>query len=95
MEYVENEIKKLKSELKKYQDRKIKFKKVLATLKVGDEIYEEQPRFIDYDYHPQIIKKIDKKNLKVLTYEKSIKVEKWRNNFHLFNEKTQKFEYHG
>lgn len=70
-----------------------KFKQLLTTLKIGDIIYEEQSRFIDYDYHPQTIRKIDIDNCKILTYEESINVEKWIESFHIYNKETWKFEF--
>ena len=73
---------------------KNKLKSVIKKLKVGDIVYEEQPRWIDYDYHPQIIEKIDLKNCKLFVYEKSINVRKWVETFNLYNETNKKFEYY-
>lgn len=57
-------------------------------------VYESQIRFLDCDYHPQIIKEIDIDNCKILIYEESIKVKKWRSCFHLYNDLTGEFVFY-
>jgi hypothetical protein len=93
MNYKE-EILETENKLNNLKNNRDKFQQLLKTLKVGDVVYEEQARFLDYDYHPQIIKEIDIDNCKVLTYEESIKAEKWVTCFHLYNKETRKFDFH-
>ena len=39
--------------------------KILKLLKEGLEIYDKQPRYLDYDYHPQKITNIGKTTIHV------------------------------
>ena len=93
MKYTE-EILETQNKLNNLKNQKDKFQQLLKTLKVGDTVYEEQPRFLDCDYHPQIIREIDVDNCKLMTYEESIKVEKWVTCFHLYNEEARKFDFY-
>lgn len=89
------EIIKTENKLNNLKNDKEEFQQILGTLKIGDTVYEEQARFLDCDYHPQIIKEIDIDNCRVLTYEVSIRSEKWVTCFHLYNDSTDKFDFYG
>lgn len=85
-------IKELQEKLEKTQKKFDKFKKALSKLKVGDTVYEHG---MWDDYHPQIVKKIDLENGKLLTHEKSINVTKWTSSFYLLDKKKEQFIYFG
>lgn len=50
-------------------------------LKVGDKVYEEGSQWIENEYYPQKVKKIDLKNSRIKVFEKSTKKKKWVNHF--------------
>jgi len=51
---------------------KIQFQLYLNTLNIGDTVYDQQPRYIEYNYHPQVIKQIDIENCELLVTENGI-----------------------
>lgn len=83
-----------KNELSELENKKLVFQNILKELKIGDKVYEQQCRYLDYDYHPQIIKEIDIDNCRVLVYEESINVEKWITSFHLYDENFKNYIYY-
>lgn len=89
------EINDLNHKINDLKNKKHIFKNILKTLKIGDTVYEEQLRWIEFEYHPQIIKQIDTKNCKILIFEESINVQKWINKFYLYNKVKDTFEYYG
>lgn len=59
------------SEFNEIKENFEKQQKRWESLKVGDAIYDEQPRWFDYDYHEAEIKEINLDERYVIAYDKS------------------------
>ena len=43
-------------------------------LTVGTIVYDKQPRWFDYDYHPQVIQRVNKKSIVVKEEDRLIEI---------------------
>lgn len=59
------------SEFYEIMERFVKEDKRWRAFKVGDTIYDEQPRFIDFDYHEAEIKEINLEERYVIAYDRA------------------------
>jgi hypothetical protein len=84
-----------KKNIQNLEDKFLKMKKIISTLKVGDTVYEEGTHGgWDMEYYPQVILEIDHENAKLFVHEKSINQKKWVSGFHLLDKKKQKYICH-
>lgn len=88
MDKYSQKITELFNEMEKLVEQKKKFEEILRNLVVGDIVYESG----SYDdMFPQTIIEIDMENLKLYTYEESIKKYQWVTSFYLFDEDSKRF----
>ncbi len=84
-----DEMAKKADELEKLMLRRDKLYEAMSKLSIGDTVYENGSYG---DIFPQIVKEIDLDNLRILTYEESIKTTKWVNYVMTYNEETEDYE---
>lgn len=83
------QIPKKANELEQLLLRRDKLLEAMSKLSIGDTVYEDGSYG---DVFPQIVKEIDLDNLRILTYEESIKETKWTHSVMTYNEETKKYE---
>ena len=84
-----DQITKKADELEQLLLRRDKLLEAMSKLSIGDTVYEDGSYG---DVFPQIVKEIDLDNLRILTYEESIKKTKWVHSVMTYNEETKKYE---